>query len=66
MWIEEIDEGHPNANMYRCRPCPKCKSKYRWPDQKGILRCDDCGYEAVWKRVYEQETGKEQWEKKHG
>jgi len=50
-----IDISSPTANMYGCEPCPKCRSKYRYPatcavpkkpDDDGSLRvfCDDCGH----------------------
>lgn len=34
----------PAVNMYGCLPCPKCGGEYRWPDQKGTIWCDDCGF----------------------
>lgn len=46
--IEVIDESNPMANMYGCLPCPKCGSRYRWPDQQNVLRCDDCKYLCKW------------------
>jgi hypothetical protein len=48
--VEVIDEDNPNANMYGCLPCPKCGSRYRWPDAENVLRCDDCRYLCRWKR----------------
>ena len=45
----------PNVNMYGCRPCPKCKSVYRYAHKEGgkhVICCDDCGYrEAVAKEI---------------
>ena len=38
-----LDLNHPDANMFGCFPCPRCKSIYRWPTQQGTVRCDDCG-----------------------
>ena len=38
-----LDSGHPDANMYGCLPCPKCKSVQRWPTQQGAVQCDECG-----------------------
>jgi DNA-directed RNA polymerase subunit RPC12/RpoP len=48
--VEVIDEAKPGNNMYGCAPCPKCGARFRWPDQQGILRCDDCGYLCRWQR----------------
>lgn len=38
-----IDLTDPNANMYGCFPCPKCKSRFRYGTQEGTVKCDDCG-----------------------
>lgn len=41
---------HPDANMYGCFPCPKCKSEYRWPTRDvhptdpNTIICDQCGH----------------------
>jgi DNA-directed RNA polymerase subunit RPC12/RpoP len=48
--VETIDEANPAANMYGATPCPKCGSRYRWPDRQHVLRCDECGYLATWRR----------------
>ncbi len=39
-----VDVNNPDANMYGCLPCPKCKSAYRYPMQDGLIHCDDCGH----------------------
>ncbi len=43
-----IDESDPAANMYGCLPCPKCGSRFRWPNHNetrtGLnVVCDECG-----------------------
>jgi len=51
-----LDSDNPNNNMYGCAPCPKCKSKYRWPMNKdkcttheaGKIICDECGFLETW------------------
>lgn len=40
-----VDLDNPNANMYGCQPCPKCKSCYRYERSDGIIECGDCDYE---------------------
>ncbi len=42
-YAQDLDLTHPNANMFGAFPCPKCKSRYRWPNQKNEVICDDCG-----------------------
>lgn len=34
-------------NMYDLSPCPHCQGEYRWPTEKGIAICDDCGHEEL-------------------
>ncbi len=51
--VETIDESDPKTNMYGCLPCPKCKDRFRWPDNENIIRCDACGYLAKWIRKEE-------------
>lgn len=38
-----LDFDNPDANMYGCVPCPKCRSRSRWPDQQFRIHCDECG-----------------------
>lgn len=48
------------TNMYGCLPCPKCQGEYRWPDQSGVIHCDDCGFEeSVASRSPQSETSEE-------
>lgn len=47
---EVVDEEAPGANMYGCRPCPKCKSEFRCAYERGgqlTIECDDCGHKAT-------------------
>jgi hypothetical protein len=45
-----IDESDPNANMYGCLPCPRCRSTCRWPTQPfhpvypNCILCDYCDF----------------------
>ena len=53
-----IDTSSPTANMYGCQPCPKCKSKFRWPTQQETIKCDDCGYVEPVRVQPDEEAGK--------
>lgn len=56
--VAVIDTGDPEENMYGCRPCPKCGSKYRAPFRRGqwpegaefSIECDDCGFREPGRR----------------
>jgi hypothetical protein len=48
---EILDYENKQANMYGCLPCPRCGSRFRWPDQNHILQCDDCGYQTRWEHA---------------
>jgi hypothetical protein len=39
-----VDVYAPDANMYGCKPCPKCGEKYRYPMQNGTIECGDCDF----------------------
>ena len=39
-----VNTSAPNANMYGCQPCPKCRSEYRFPMTDHTVQCDDCGF----------------------
>ena len=32
------------TNMYGCKPCAKCGSKYCYRLKDGTVVCDDCGH----------------------
>ena len=39
-----VDTSDPEANMYGCKPCPKCGERYRFPMTDGTVQCDSCGF----------------------
>lgn len=39
-----VDVNDPKANMYGCKPCPKCREVYRFPMTDGTVQCDSCGF----------------------
>jgi len=50
----DIDQNAFDAgvNMYDCTPCPKCRSRYRYPehakDDTLTVTCDACGHAEPW------------------
>jgi hypothetical protein len=43
--VAKVDVYNPEANMYGCLPCPKCRSVFRYVTRKsGLITCDDCGF----------------------
>ncbi len=45
-----VNHDDPRSNMYGVLPCPKCRSKYRWPTSPThpkhpkCIVCDECGF----------------------
>jgi len=58
---EAVDFEDPAANLYGCKPCPRCSSKFRAPYKReggGIMiECDDCGYKAPVREEQTDEQG---------